>query len=229
MKKILTKLSYMAFGSLLMLIGYHFGNIDNNSADAQGIVKENAPIVRELRCRSLVIVDDDNTPRITLGTNQFGHGEIQIYNEKGTRRIFLGMPTFYDRGAVLADDNGVLKIFGDDNTPRITLGTNSIDRGEIQIYNEKGTRRIFLGVASDYDGGVLQITGIRNGGVAFGLGADQNGGYMALWNKVLDKPVLQASVTQKGAGAIITWDNTGNQIGGMGPLGTFITKEKSRK
>ena len=79
MKKILTKVGYMAFGSLLTLIGYHFGNVDNNSANAQ----ENAPIVDEVRCRSLVIVGDDNTPRITLGTESRVSLGVDL-NDSGT-------------------------------------------------------------------------------------------------------------------------------------------------
>ena len=71
----------MAVGSLLTLIGYHFGNIDNNSADAQLVVKKSAPIVDEIRCHKLVIVGDDETQHITLGTDFFNHGKIGIYNE----------------------------------------------------------------------------------------------------------------------------------------------------
>ncbi len=43
----------MAFGSLFTLIGYHFGNIDNNIAETQRIPRENAQ--DELRCRSLYL------------------------------------------------------------------------------------------------------------------------------------------------------------------------------
>ena len=45
MKKVLTKIGYMAFGSLLTLIGYHFGNIDNNSANAQQALEKTDNIV----------------------------------------------------------------------------------------------------------------------------------------------------------------------------------------
>ena len=59
MKNILTKLSYMALGRLLTLIGYHFGNIENNTADAQGL-----DVQEKIFCRSLAIVDENNVPRI---------------------------------------------------------------------------------------------------------------------------------------------------------------------
>ena len=167
MKNILTKLSYMAFGCLLTVIGYHFGNIDNNSVNAQ----ENSPIIDEVRCRRLVIV-------------------------------------------------------GADNTPRITLGAGFLDRG-IQIYNEDGEIRINLEV--DWrDRGNITVLGKESGGAAAALGVDDNGGHMVLWNKVIDKPVLQASITNKGEGSIFTRDKTGYQTGSVGPRGTYIIQEKSR-
>ena len=177
MKTVLTKVTYMAIGSLLTLIGYHFGNIDNNSADAQVIVGKNASIVEELRCRSLVIVGDDDTPRIILGTSFSDRGEIQIYNEGGARRVYLA----------------------------VVGGINNIDSG------------------------FLEIQAKESGSVSVALGVDSYGGYMALWNKVLDEPVIQASLTKKGHGSIVIRDIAGNQIGVMGPLGIFETQGKSRK
>ena len=87
MKNILTKVNYMAFGCLLTLIGYHFGNVDNNSANAQ----ENTPIVDEVRCRRLVIVGADNTPRVSLGVDSFDRGMVEIGDEHRTRRVYLGV------------------------------------------------------------------------------------------------------------------------------------------
>jgi hypothetical protein len=64
MKNVSTKIAYMVIGSLLTIIGYHFANIDHNAAEAE---KED-PIVDEIRCRRLVIVDEDDTPHLVLGT-----------------------------------------------------------------------------------------------------------------------------------------------------------------
>lgn len=109
MKNILTKIGYMAFGGLLTLIGYHFGNIDNNSADAQVFTIEDPKpeIVDEIRCRKLVIVGNDNTSRIILSaysalTNYYGldQGGIEIFDKDGASRIFLGVDTM-DRGGLL--------------------------------------------------------------------------------------------------------------------------------
>ena len=173
MKKTLAKLSYMALGSLLTFIGYHFGNIDSNSADAQEIVKEKPEIVDEIRCRRLVIV-------------------------------------------------------GDDDTHRIILGTDDLDRGSIQIFNEEGARRVFLGIMNGSDGGTLEVTGKEFGGLAGALGADDYGGFMSLYNKVSDNPVLDAAITSKGHGSIVVRDAVLEQIDVMGPLGTFTTKQKWR-
>ena len=106
---------------LLTVIGYHFGNIDNNSAGAQvATVKGKADIVDVIRCRKLIIVGEDDTLRIKLGTDFF-------------------------------------------------------DRGNIQIYNENRARRVFLGIMKNYDGGSLEVTGKESGGLAAGLGVDDNG------------------------------------------------------
>ena len=163
--------------ALLTLIGYHFGNIDNNSADAQITIRSpETEIVDEIRCRRLVIV-------------------------------------------------------GENDTPRITLGTNFLDRGKIEIFNEDGERRILFGViASDFDTGGLQIYGKESGGAAVMLGMDHNGGFMALFNKVLKKPVFQAGITNKGDGFAITFDKTGAHTDAIGPKGNtgFVGKRRSR-
>ena len=171
MKKILTKLGYMAFGSLLTLIGYHLGNIDNNNANAQ-IVITPPEIVDEIRCRKLIIV-------------------------------------------------------GDDDSRRITLGTDFLDRGEIEIYNENWAPRVYLGIANN-DAGLLTILGKGSGGVAAGLGVDANGGYMALWNKVLDKSVLRTGITNKGNGFILLRDKAGYQTDSEGVKGIDTFKEITR-
>ena len=173
MKNILTKIGYMALGCLLTLIGYHFGNVDNNRANAQGIVKEKPEIVDEIRCRRLVIVGDDDTHRIILGTDDF-------------------------------------------------------DRGSIQIFNEEGARRVFLGTMKGSDGGTLEVTGKELGDVAGVLGTDDYGGFMSLYNKVSNNPVLDAAITSKGHGSIVVRDAVLEQIDVMGPLGTFTTKQKWR-
>ncbi len=99
----------MVIGSLLTLIGYHFGNIDNNSADAQlrGTPQE-VEIVNEIRCRSLIVVGEDDRPLIILGTGLSDRGQITIYNEDGKPRVALGTSTRYDTGLleIFAKESG---------------------------------------------------------------------------------------------------------------------------
>ena len=169
MKKVLTKVGYMVFGCLLTLIGYHFGNVNNNSANAQ----ENAPIVDEVWCRKLVIVGNDNTPRVTLGTDQFDYGSISVYSGDEELRVLLGV--------------------------------------------------------SDSDAGGVTLSSKESGGIAVALGVDFNGGYMTLYNKVIDEPILQTGVTNKGEGFILTRDKVGSDTDTIGPSKTFRFREKPRQ
>ena len=117
MKDVSTKIGYMVIGSLLTLIGYHFGNVDSNTASAQ----KDDPIVDEIRCRKLVIVGENNTPRIALGTDRTDRGEIIIYNEDGARRIRLGVNEF-----VQDIDSGILQIQAKESgSTSVALGVDS--------------------------------------------------------------------------------------------------------
>ena len=172
MKKILTRISYMAVGSLLTLIGYHFGNVDNNSADAQVQfdMREKTEIVDEIRCRKLVIL-------------------------------------------------------GEDDTQRITLWADPADQGQIQVLNEDGAERILLGVASNIDSGVITINAKESGGTAVMLGVDSYGGFMSLWNKLIDTAIVSAGITNKGDGYVSTNDKAGYSTWNGGPKGEFIADE----
>ena len=62
------------------------------------------------------------------------------------------------------------------------------------------------------------------------LGMDSNGGFMALFNKVRNEPVLQAGITNKGDGFAITFDKAGYQTDVLGPKGPVgvVGKRRSR-
>ena len=164
MKKNLTKLGYMAFGCLLTLIGYHFGNVDNNSANAQITVRENAPIVDEVRCRKLVIVGDDNTPRIKLSVDLLDWGVIEIAGKDQIRRVYVGVDTL-----------------------------------------------------DGFESGIIELSAKDSGSNSVALGTDLYGGYMALYNRIpaSRKPVVHASITPEGRGAIVVRDTTGQQTDSM--------------
>ncbi len=205
MKTILTKAGYMVIGSLLTLIGYHFGNIDNNSADAQlrGTPQE-TEIVDEIKCRKLVIVGKDDTRRIILRTDLFDHGQIHIYSEDILPRVSLGVAnnSGSDTGVIAT---GQFKITNRGDTA-VVLGTDDQGRGRLELFDTLG-----IGIPD-----VIKLS----------LGADDNGGFMALWNNGFDKPVVQASITDRGEGFIFTRDKTGNQTGSTGSPGPHIIRDK---
>ena len=121
MKNILTKLSYMAFGCLLTIIGYHFGNIDNNNADAQTSFMP-VPIDDRILCRRLIIVGKDNTPRITLEADRFDRGKIEIGDEHRIRRVYLGID------AVDGVEGGAIELSAKGSDISASLGTEGLKR-----------------------------------------------------------------------------------------------------
>ena len=181
MKKILTKMGYMAFGSLLTLIGYYFGNIDNNSANAQESREGGyATIIRP---------------------------ENKTFDEVHCRRLV---------------------IYGNDHTPRVTLATDRSDSGSIEIYSENGARRIFLGLDNVIDAGTLEVSAKGAGSVSGVLGVDHNGGFLALYNKLIDYPVFYAVITNKGDGLAQTRDRDNHRTNSIGPQGVSEFQGKKR-
>ena len=114
MKNVSTKITYMVIGSLLTLIGYHFGNVETNSAVAQ----KDDPIVDEIRCRRLVIVGEDNTPRIVLETEVDDSGRIAIGNQDRELRLLFraNLSDGVESGsiAVIAEDGKVAGVISSD-------------------------------------------------------------------------------------------------------------------
>lgn len=124
MKNLSTKITYIVIGSLLTLIGYHFGSVENNSAVAQ----RDDPIVDEIQCRKLVIVGEDNTSRIVLMTNDSDRGHITIYNEDRVNRMSLG--------CFINKDSGFIRISGKESGG--TAAQLSVDEygGHIALWNK---------------------------------------------------------------------------------------------
>ncbi len=204
MKTMLTKVTYMVIGSLLTLIGYHFGNIDNNSVNAQlRDTPQETEIVDEIKCRKLVIVGKDDTSRITLVTNLSDRGVIQIYNENSFPKVSLGVANNLDTGFIRTEQLEINKLY--DTTVR--LGTDDLGSGTLILYNRSGIGKDQMSVT---------------------LGTDAHGGYLAIFNKVFDTAVVQASITDKGEGYIFTRDKTGHQTGRAGSPGSHIIREKIR-
>ena len=144
MKNVLTKISYMAFGCLLTLIGYHFGNIDNNSVSAQqASEKFTDNIVGKIRVRQLEIVGNDNKPQIILGTTLDG-AEIKFVGEDNTvplrlkttaneRWIVIKNPS---GGGVVMDGQGFL-VGGPNENLGIQLSATD-KHGLVSVYRKTG-------------------------------------------------------------------------------------------
>lgn len=152
MKHVLTKMGYMAIGCLLTLIGYHFGSVENNSADAQVAGKTLEPpveIVDELLCRKLVIVDDDDMPRVKLdkkGVEILNKNEI-MFKGRVTKRKVKVNPKDYSSVSPKYNmlDADASKVWLSENKDKVTvkdMGDNSllIQGRSGQITVSKGSR-----------------------------------------------------------------------------------------
>ena len=64
------------------------------------------------------------------------------------------------------------------------------------------------------DTGAIQLMAADRTTVA--LGTSEHGGFMGIFNKVLDTPVFSAAITANGAGYALTHDNEGRVTDGIG-------------
>ncbi len=141
MKKVMEKVIFMAVGSFLTIIGYHFGTVDNNSADAE-INIDAAPVLTDgefnkIRCRNLEIVDADGNTRILLARDLFENGFISIPNKDGESAVVLG-----NHGG------GYISVTNADNKSSTTLHTTAYG-GQVSIFNKTGEVVLQTGVTEN--------------------------------------------------------------------------------
>lgn len=132
MKKVMEKVIFMAVGSLLTIIGYHFGTVDNNSANAQLDENPFRPngVFNAIACRALAITDANGTPRIILGVDDDSQAGVIIVDENQKPQVSLRA----------SDKDSHLSIFHTNEiVPQISLVGS--DRGGEMI---KGGKRIAL-------------------------------------------------------------------------------------
>ena len=126
MKNVFTKITYMVIGSILTLIGYHFGSIENNTVDAQ----EDNPIAGEIRSRRFVLVgQNDNIPRVVIETTRNDHGSIAIGNQDGMLRLLLDSSSM-DNGM----ETGGIRIYQEEGELIALIGSDQ-NGGSMSIYN----------------------------------------------------------------------------------------------
>ena len=127
MKKVMERIIPMVVGSLLTIVGYHFGTIDNDSANAQIDIKAE-PVLTDgefntVRCRNLEILDTDSNTRIVLTDT----GQILILDENGEVGMVL----------TVVDRKGVVIVGKTDSKSNATLHAGEYG-GMMSISNKKG-------------------------------------------------------------------------------------------
>ena len=251
MKKVLTKVGYMAFGSLLTLIGYHFGNIDNNSVNAQQPSERVVNIVDKIRVRQLEIVGNDNSPRIYLGTD-LDKGQIKFVGDDDTPYISLrttsqgGQINVHDSSGktkldlrIKKDDNGTIDLFNRHEKLVVKIGATDEDAGAVAVHaGPESKATVFLGVMGG--NGVVQATDTTSESMVT-LSFSNDKGYvqvkdkenihavlrsdfMAIWNEISDKLFVRAGVTDEGEGYLATFKKDGTLTNSMGFSGTSTYK-----
>ena len=138
MKKTFTKIGYMIIGSLLTIIGYHFGSIDNNGINAE----EDTPIVDEIQCRRLVVVGEDDTPRVVLSSGFFDGveaGNIDVIGEGKLLSATIGSDAY----------GGNMAIFNrNQEFPVVHIATTKMGHGVVATRDKDGHLGNALGGAA---------------------------------------------------------------------------------
>ena len=130
MKNVSTKIAYMVIGSLLTLIGYHFGNIETNTATAQ---KDDA-IVDEIQCRRLVVVGDDGTTRVDLGSEFFDGVETGYINIIGEGKL----PSATIRSSAYGGNMAIYNRDSNQESPVVQIATTEKGHGIVATYDKDG-------------------------------------------------------------------------------------------
>lgn len=249
MKKVSTKIGYMVIGSLLTIIGYHFGNVDNNSVNAQGTSNE---IVNKLRVRQIEIVDSENQPSIYLGTD-LDRGQIKFVGDSDTSQLSLkatsrgGQIVLSNKSGKqkirleLLEDRGAIGVFGEDGSTKALLG--EIDHGGVVRVDSHNGRGVFLyngvAVATRQSGGKA-VLGVHKDGIGavevFGkenglalLSGDSEGGTLKLFDKSGKKDAASVFAgVHESAGFLFTSDKDGIFTNSMGGTNTSTSTYKRR-
>ena len=172
MKNVLTKMGYMAIGCLLTIIGYHFGNVENNSVTAQQSSESTGTeIVGKLRVRQLEIVGNDDTPQIILGTNLDG-AEIKFIGEDNTPRIRLVKKSDRARieildpsGSEVVMSNGVI-LLKDPSGSKTAMGA-----GDIGVSGPNRNNEVVLSATNEF--GVVSVSSNSKKSVMIGVHEDK--------------------------------------------------------
>ncbi len=246
MKNVSTKIAYMVIGSLLTIIGYHFGNIDNNTADAQE--KADTPIVDEIRCRRLVVVNEDGETVVDMfSTSDRNDGAIRINNKDGQQLVGItsqavtgdGFMAIHNRDGILVtkivptlDGDGTIAINNKDGEVLVNIApTVETSDGAIQTYNKDGEVLVNIGTTETSDGSIRTYN--KDGELVTQIGSDEYGGHMVIWNNKgfenSPKPIVRIGTTDEGNGVIATKDADGNDTDVLGEPNKILAYKDIRR
>ena len=244
--------------ALLTIIGYHFGNVDNNSVNAQETFQTPVEIVDKLRVRQLEIVGNDNSPRIYLGTD-LDRGQIKFVGDSDISQMSLKatsngghieLHNRYGKPKILLDhkdDRGRIMILGEDETGRVVLMED--DNGGIAIVASEDEKSMVslqalksggMVMATDRSGGSAWLCATDGGGffevnkndITYAvLSSNSDGGILQLYDKS-NKTLIHAGVTDESNGFLVTFNKDGtitNSMGGNSIGGTSTSTYKYKK
>ena len=138
--KLREKLKYMFFGGLLTLVGFMFGNINNNTNAQFGYETIDKLTVRELIVRKDIrVMSDSMDPRVHISWDRSG-GRVITYGPKG-----LGAASI-----LVAEGSGVVTTQGSKEKTGASLMVNE-GGGVLSLFAPDGKAKIVLGI-SEGDG-----------------------------------------------------------------------------
>ena len=141
--------------------------------------------------------------------------------KKVEKLMYMGL------GALIAFGSYLFGTLHNDNVDAQLAPTN-VEYDEIRCRSLKVVDvdgNILINLGGDLLGNSMVQVYSKNGAAV--LGVDENGGFMAIFNKTREN-VLQTCVNDKGEGFIFTTDKVGYKTGGL-PDGVHIYKTKTLK
>ena len=199
------KLSYIALGGLLMLIGMLASSVFMSSLFAQRDKFE------DIECTSLTVVDN--------GTIQVWNGSGLVYLKDGKLGMVLGVDEHggfvrvYDnngksKAAVSADEHsGRVTVNGNDKSEKVGVALDVTEHGgRVSAFGKDG--RSNVGLSVNEDGGFVGVySNDKNEKSGVALGVTEHGGRVNVFGKGKGQAVM--GINEYGNGAVSTWDKNG--------------------
>ena len=208
------KLGYIAIGGIIAIAGMVAGSVLTPQFVAQH------ETVSDVTCRELTIVDGAGNPIVRLGGGANG-GSVELMHKEGATVINLGVMN--SGGAVgvanvegeigvgMRADDGGNDVFVYQKNPIGVLGVAlhaGVDGESVEVYNNSERPVGSLGVVGEK--GVVAVFD-ADGALTSAMGADQNGGKVAVYGKGELKSRAVLGINQNGNGEVSTQDKNGDR------------------